>query len=123
MKRWQFHPYHQPIEEGLAGLDAPLAEHDTQWPEWEVFVQEKRGDAHINVGAVHAPDPEMALILAKETFVRRQPCVNLWIVNTKDVHATEYEDSEMFHYTFDRSYRNTTGFKLDKPGMPTSEDE
>ena len=123
MKRWNFAPYHQPIEEGLRLLGEPLPARDTQWPEWEVFVQEKRGDCHVNVGAVHAPDAEMALILAKETFIRRQPCVNLWIVNTNHVHATAYEDSEMFQYAFDRSYRNTTGFKLDKPGMPQSEDE
>jgi ring-1,2-phenylacetyl-CoA epoxidase subunit PaaB len=115
MKRWNFTPYHQQIDEGLAILGTPLPEHDTQWPEWEVFVQAKRGGPHINVGAVHAPDPEMALLLAKENFIRREPCVNLWIVNTEDIHATASEDDALFQYTFDRTYRNTTGFKLDKP--------
>ena len=115
MKRWNFAPYHQPIEEGLARLDQPLAPDDVQSPEWEVFVQEKRGGPHVNVGAVHASDAEMALLLAKETFVRRQACVNLWVVDTRNIHATESEDDAFFQYTFDRQYRNTTGFKLDKP--------
>jgi ring-1,2-phenylacetyl-CoA epoxidase subunit PaaB len=123
MKSVFFHPYHQPIDDGAALLDAPLPGDDTQWPEWEVFVQEKRGAAHVNVGAVHAPDAEMALILAKESFVRRQPCVNLWIVNTNDVHATPSEDDALFAFAFDRSYRNTFGFKLDKPGMQKEDDE
>jgi len=119
MKRYSFTCYHQPIEEGLALLGGPLPDHDTQWPEWEVFIQERRGGSHINVGAVHAPDGEMALILAKETFTRRQPCVNLWIVNTQDIHSTRYEDEAIFQSTFDRSYRNTTGFKLEKPVQAT----
>ena len=115
MKRWNFAPYHQPIEEGLARLGEPLEPNDTRWPEWEVFVQEKRGGAHTNAGAVHAPDPEMALLLAKETFLRRQACVNLWVVDTRNIHATESEDDALFVYSFDRRYRNTTGFRLDKP--------
>ena len=115
MKRWQFKPYHQPIDEGVELLSRPLSNHDTQWPEWEVFIQEKRGACHVNVGAVHAPDAEMALVLAKENFARRQPCVNIWIARTDHVVATAYEDEDMFKYTFDRSYRNTTGFRLDKP--------
>jgi ring-1,2-phenylacetyl-CoA epoxidase subunit PaaB len=115
VNRWSFRCYHQPIDEGLALLGKPLPESDTQWAEWEVFVQEKRGGAHVNVGAVHAPDPEMALILAKENFVRRQPCVNLWIVDTRQVHATDSEDDAFFEYAFDRGYRNTWGYKLDKP--------
>jgi len=34
---------------------------DTQWHRFEVFVQEKAGEPHQNVGAVHAPDEEIAL--------------------------------------------------------------
>jgi len=115
MKKWNFKPYHQPIDEALERAATPVGDPDTELEEWEVFIQEKRGAAHVNVGAVHASDPEMALIMAKESFTRRQPCVNLWIVNTRHVHATAYGDEDMFQYTFERSYRNTYGFKLDKP--------
>lgn len=115
MRRYTFKPYHQPIDEGVALKDKPLPENDTEWPEWEVFIQEKRGDNHINVGAVHAPDAEMALVLAKENFARRQSCVNIWIVNTEHVHATGYGDEKIFEFTFNRDYRNTTGYKLRKP--------
>jgi len=114
MQQWKFNPYHQRIEEAVAQAQQPHDENDTQWEEFEVFVQSKRGACHEWVGAVHAPDPEMALIFAKENFVRRQPCANIWIVNTKDVHATSYEDTSMFVPAFDRKYRLAAGFKLNK---------
>jgi ring-1,2-phenylacetyl-CoA epoxidase subunit PaaB len=114
MKQYTFTPYHQRIDEAVEQAQTEFDEKDTQWPEWEVFVQAKRGDNHEWVGAVHAPDPEMALILAKENFIRRQPCANIWIVNTIDVHATSYEDSSMFAPAFDRKYRLAAGFKVNK---------
>ena len=115
MKRWNFDPYHQRIGDAMRKAEEPHNEEDTQWEEWEVFVQAERGDNHEWVGAVHAPDPEMALILAKENFIRRQPCANIWIVNTKHVHATSYEDSAMFVPAFDRKYRLAAGFKVNRP--------
>jgi ring-1,2-phenylacetyl-CoA epoxidase subunit PaaB len=53
---------------------------DTQWPRFEVFLQEKEGAAHQDVGSVHAPDIEMALMNARDVFVRRPECASLWIV-------------------------------------------
>lgn len=53
---------------------------DTQWPRYQVFQQEKAGAPHLDVGSVHAPDPEMALFNARDVFVRRPDCFNLWVV-------------------------------------------
>lgn len=39
-----------------------------QWETWEVFHQRKRGEQHEHVGIVHAPNAEMALVMAKETL-------------------------------------------------------
>jgi len=122
MKEWNFDPYHQRISEAMERAQQQHDENDTQWPEWEVFVQGERGDCHEWVGSVHAPDPEMALLLAKENFIRRQPCVNIWIVNSQDVHATSYEDSDMFAPAFDRKYRLAAGFRLNKPASVDEED-
>jgi ring-1,2-phenylacetyl-CoA epoxidase subunit PaaB len=86
--------------------------HDTQWQLWEVFHQAKRGAAHTHVGSVHAPDADMALLLAKEQFARRQACVNLWVVPTDAIHATAYEDDDMFIHGTDKSYREAFGYKV-----------
>jgi len=53
---------------------------DTQWPNYEVFQQEREGQPHRNVGSVHAADAEIALQNAKDVFVRRPNCLSLWVV-------------------------------------------
>jgi ring-1,2-phenylacetyl-CoA epoxidase subunit PaaB len=53
---------------------------DTQWPRFEVFIQEREDRPHQNVGSVHAPDAEMALQNARDVFVRRPDCLSLWVV-------------------------------------------
>lgn len=88
--------------------------HDTQWPVFEVFHQSARGEAHIHVGSVHAPDAEMALLLAKEQFARRQSCVNLWVVPVEAISATRYEDADIFEHVSDKSYRESWGYKTPK---------
>ena len=84
---------------------------DTQGQVFEVFHQQARGEAHIHVGAVHAPDAEMALILAKEQYCRRQACVNLWVVPATAITATSYENDDIFERVTDKSYRESWGYK------------
>ena len=50
------------------------------WPLWEVFVRTKGGLAHRHFGSVHAPDAELALRHARDTYTRRMEGVSLWVV-------------------------------------------
>jgi len=52
---------------------------DTQWPRFEVFLVEAEGKPAEHVGSVHAPDSEMALLNARDVFVRRPYCRELWV--------------------------------------------
>ena len=63
---------------------------------WAVFLQARKRDPHMYVGDIHAPDAEMALVLAKENYTRRDPCVNLWVVRADQIHATTSDAVEMF---------------------------
>ncbi len=72
---------------------------------WAVFLQARKRDPHIYVGDVHAPDAEMALVLAKESFTRRDPCVNLWVVRADQILTTPADAAEMFEPATDKSYR------------------
>ncbi len=83
---------------------------DTQWETYEVFHQTKKGDPHMYVGSVHAPDPEMALHMARDQFARRLKCVSLWVVRTTDITATDYQDNDFFAQTTDKTYRDPKGF-------------
>jgi ring-1,2-phenylacetyl-CoA epoxidase subunit PaaB len=83
---------------------------DTQWETYEVFHQSKRGDPHEYVGSVHAPDPQMALQLARDQFARRSKSVSLWVVRTRDITATNYQDESFFAQVVDKSYRDPKAF-------------
>ena len=86
---------------------------DTQWRTFEVFHQSRSGDPHIHVGAVHAPDPEMALMLARDQFARRLECVSLWVVPSDQITATTPEEAAAwFEPATDKSYREASGFPM-----------
>lgn len=107
---WRFDPYHQGL--GFARDHDPGDRHaDTEWTVYEVFQQERRGEHHHHVGSLHAPDAEIALVLAKENFARRGICVNLWVVPVHCIHATDYADADVFEHTTDRMYREPGGFQ------------
>lgn len=108
-REWHFDAYHQAL--GFARQRAAeQSEADTEWLTWEVFQQSRRGEHHAHVGSLHAPDAEIALLLAKENFARRGACVNLWVVPAHQIHASDYADEDVFEHTTDRMYREPGGF-------------
>lgn len=60
---------------------------DTQWSRFEVFLQDRPDGPHRNIGSVHAPDAEMAMMNARDVFVRRPTCYSLWVVPAEAVFA------------------------------------
>jgi ring-1,2-phenylacetyl-CoA epoxidase subunit PaaB len=90
---------------------SPLAPMDN-WETYEVFHQKKRGDQHMHVGIVHAPNEEMALIFGKDQFGRRGVTANIWVVKSSNVFATEYEDQDIFETTPEKQYREAGGYKV-----------
>src|SRR3954465_10036886 len=69
---------------------APLDQFGT----YEVFVQPKEGKPFQHEGAVHAPDLEMAYLLAKETFTRRVTVLPLYVADTQDVSVSPLTEGE-----------------------------
>lgn len=63
-----------------------------QFETYEVFIQMKEGKPLVHAGIVHAPDLELAFILAKEQFSRRMTCSGLAVVRTDQVHISAYTD-------------------------------
>ncbi len=62
---------------------------DTQWPRYQVFTQAAAGEPHLDAGSVHAPDPEIALLNARDVFVRRPACASLWLVPVEAITARD----------------------------------
>lgn len=91
---------------------------------YEVFVQKSALDHHQHVGSVIAPSPDVALITARENFLRRDPAVNLWVVPRESIHAAPSE-GDYFARELDRRYREVSGYsengrlwKMFKEGNP-----
>lgn len=59
-----------------------------QFGTYQVFVQPKEGKPFQHEGIVHAPNLEMAYVLAKEAFTRRFLCVSLAVADTRCITAS-----------------------------------
>ncbi len=83
-----------------------------QFQTFEVFHQAKTGAHHVHVGSVHAPNRELALLLAKEQYGRRGQSVNLWVVNTRDVFTMSAADADVFATTPEKKYREVAAYMV-----------
>lgn len=75
---------------------APLDQFGT----FEVFVQPKEGKPFQHEGIVHAPNIEMAYVLAKETFTRRFTCTSLYVADTRQVFVSPLTEGNENAYDF-----------------------
>jgi len=77
---------------------------------WEVFRQEKDGDAMRHAGNVRAPDRELALQYAREFYSRRNESVRLWVVARLDI--TDLSDPDLLQPPLDRSFKKPGGYVM-----------
>ena len=76
-------------------------------PIFEVFRQEKKGQAFAHAGSVEAPDEAFAEAWAREQYGRRGESEALWLVPRDAVHAiTDWADE------FDLKYRRVDGYSI-----------
>jgi len=74
---------------------------------WEVFRQERKGQAFVHGGSFHAPDRAFAEAYAREFYARRQESVALWVVPREEIIAIEDFPDE-----FDLKYRRVDGYSI-----------
>lgn len=79
---------------------------------YEVFVQRSPLSYHTHVGNVVAASPHWAIQLARESFLRRESAVNIWVVRQAQVYESSVEWGEEFfaNQELDRSYRLPSGY-------------
>lgn len=77
-------------------------------PVYEIFGRRKPDDALAHVGAIHAPDPQAALLLARETHFRHGEGVDLGVVQREHLHMIG--DPSLIEHTVDQSYRRQEGY-------------
>ncbi len=80
---------------------------------YEVFLRSRRGLDHKHVGSLHAEDHEQALEYARDVYTRRGEGVSIWVVRSKDICASQEDDSEsFFDPSDDKPYRHATYYRL-----------
>ena len=84
-------------EIGEVGKINPKATLD-QFGTFEVFVQPKDGKPFQHEGIVHAPNLDLAYILAKETFTRRFTCISLCVVDTREIFVSPLTEGKQNVY-------------------------
>ncbi len=83
------------------------------WPLFEVFVRPRNGIAHRHVGSLHAPDPEMALEMARDLYTRRGEGSSIWVVPSQAITASAPEDKDsLFEPATDKKYRHPTHYRI-----------
>jgi ring-1,2-phenylacetyl-CoA epoxidase subunit PaaB len=83
------------------------------WPLWEIFIRSKQGLDHKHVGSLHAADATMAIENARDVYTRRQEGVSIWVVESKNIHASNPDDADSFYDPADdKVYRHPTFYDL-----------
>jgi len=80
---------------------------------YEVFVRSARGLDHKHVGSLHAESPEHALMYARDCYIRRSEGVSIWVVEAKNITASQDDDLANFVEPMDdKPYRHATHYVL-----------
>jgi ring-1,2-phenylacetyl-CoA epoxidase subunit PaaB len=73
---------------------------------YEVFLKKPGKDEFRHAGALEAPDPELALLLAREAYVRRGEGSEMWLVDRDDLLVA---DEETLAVNRDKPHRHNDG--------------
>jgi phenylacetate-CoA oxygenase PaaH subunit len=76
---------------------------------WEVFRQEREGQAFQHAGAFEAPDRAFAEAYAREFYGRRKESVALWVVPRAEILDIEEPNVDA---VFERDYRRVDGYSI-----------
>ena len=84
-----------------------------EWPLWEVFIRTKGGLSHRHAGSVRAPDAELALRHARDTYTRRLEGISLWVVPSAQIVASDpNQGGPLFEPAESKIYRHPTFYHV-----------
>ena len=76
---------------------------------YEVFLKKEGKDEFRHAGALEAPDPELARLLARESYVRRGEGAEMWLVDRDDLIVTE---PDFLAANADKPHRHNDGSSI-----------
>ncbi|MEH7125926.1 1,2-phenylacetyl-CoA epoxidase subunit PaaB [Bacillus sp. JJ1532] len=57
-----------------------------------------------------APNQELALVMAQENFMRREPVADIWVIKSSDIRKMSLEEKQTLMRLDNKDYRNTKGY-------------
>lgn len=79
------------------------------YEEYEVFSQKNDMTPVRYQFSLLAPNEEMAMIMAKENFFRRDPVHDIWVVKRSDIRKLSQSEKESLK-RLEKGYRETKGY-------------
>lgn len=76
---------------------------------YEVFSKKTDKSQFQHSFSLLAPNADMALIMAKENFFRREPVADIWVVKRENIRGLNQDEREMLK-RLDKEYRETKGY-------------
>jgi len=77
---------------------------------FEVFSKRNHKSDFQNQFSLLAPNHEMAVVMAQENFMRREPVVDIWVVKRSDITKLKPEDKKALERLDNKEYRLTKGY-------------
>jgi ring-1,2-phenylacetyl-CoA epoxidase subunit PaaB len=80
------------------------------YQEFEVFSKRSDTSPMQYQFSLLAPNEEMALVMAQENFMRREPVADIWVVKRSNIRKMTCEERESLFRIDNKDYRNTKGY-------------
>ncbi|MFY4777322.1 1,2-phenylacetyl-CoA epoxidase subunit PaaB [Metabacillus sp. RGM 3146] len=77
---------------------------------FEVFSKRTHAAAMQYQFSLLAPNHELALVMAQENFMRREPVVDIWVVKRTDIRKMNEEERVTLNRMDNKDYRTTKGY-------------
>lgn len=80
------------------------------YQEFEVFSKRADGGVMQHQFSLLAPNHELAMIMAQENFMRREPVADIWVVKRSDVCMMTPDERGTLQRLDNKDYRNAKGY-------------
>lgn len=80
------------------------------YQEFEVFSRRNEKASMQYQFSLLAPNAEIALVMAQENFMRREPVVDIWVVKATDIRRLSSEEKHSLARLDNKDYRTTKGY-------------
>lgn len=78
---------------------------------FEIFHLMKRGKQHKHANSVLAKNHEDAILASKAELDQTKPVLNIWVVRSSDIFASDEEDKDIWDTLHEKKYRDAIDYK------------